>query len=84
MNSNLTDPLKGKQTADDKKEDRACLQAVAPTNQLDSFPPKRDQPAASPISSNELIAEQAGTTVQALLELRGWHCQGYYRGGLNE
>jgi hypothetical protein len=84
MKSNLIEPLNDRQIAGDKKEDRAYLQAVAPTAQLGSFPPKRDQRAASPVSSIYLITEQAGTTAQTLQELYGRRYDGYYHWGLNE
>ncbi|MGA2557219.1 MAG: hypothetical protein ABSG04_13190 [Verrucomicrobiota bacterium] len=84
MKSNLIEPLNDEQITRGKKEECGHLQAAAPSAQLDSSPPERNQAAASAISSIDLIAAQAGTTVQALRGLFSPRCDGYHHWGLNE
>jgi hypothetical protein len=84
MKNNLNKPLNDKQITRDKKEECGYRQAMAFTGQMDSFPQERNQAAASPISSIDLIAKQASTTEQTLQELCGRRCDGYNHRGLNE
>ena len=60
------------------------LQAVARKAQLDFIPHKRKRPAAFPVSSIKLIAEQASPTTQSLQQIRDQRYDAYAHWGLNE
>jgi len=60
------------------------LQALARKAQLDFIPQQRERPAASVVSSIDLITEPAGTDAQSLQELYGHRDHAYRHWGLNE
>ena len=60
------------------------LQALARKAQLDFIPQQRERPAASVVSSIDLITEPASTTAQSLQELYGHRYDAYRHWGLNE
>lgn len=60
------------------------LQALARKAQLDFIPQQRERPAASVVSSIDLITEPASTAAQSLQELHSHRCDAYRHWGLNE
>lgn len=60
------------------------LQALARKAQLDFIPQQRERPAASVVSSMDLITEPASTAAQSLQELHSHRCDAYRHWGLNE
>jgi hypothetical protein len=85
MKSNLTEPQKNNQSAL-----AALIGAAEPLDfpsrkgQSDLIPQEGKRPAASPVSSVKLIAEQASTTEQTLQEFYGRRYDAYNHWGLNE
>jgi hypothetical protein len=84
MKNNLIEPQKGKQMAEGRKEEYEYLQATVSAGQLSSFPPERNEPTASTVSSNKVVAARASTTAQTLQALCGQRCDTYYHSGINE
>ena len=84
MTSNLTETLKGEQMTQGRKEEYQYLPTVAGAGQADFISQVRNQPAASPVSSNEMIAERSGAIAQKFQILRSQRCDPYYHSGLNE
>jgi len=84
MKSNVIEPLQGKQMVGGREEEFEHLQARARTGILDFIPQERNRPAASAVSSIELIEERAGATAQTLQILCDRCCDPYYHSGLNE
>jgi hypothetical protein len=60
------------------------LQALARKAQLDFIPQQRERPAASVVSSIDLITEPASTAAQSLQELHSHRYDAYRHWGLNE
>jgi hypothetical protein len=60
------------------------LQALARKAQLDFIPQQRERPAASVVSSMDLITEPASTAAQSLQELHSHRYDAYRHWGLNE
>jgi hypothetical protein len=96
MNSNPTESLENKRSGPvaaingtkpaDSQPVRMLdnLQAVARKGQLGFVLQEGKQPAASTVSSINLITERAGTTAQTLQKPYCQRCDAYYHWGINE